>query len=68
LKLFVLFARQPDEVGVISHNLLRNMPSSTDLNNKIAQEMFDGVIREIVEETGVPANTLVWHQPPSVIL
>jgi len=29
------------------------------LNERVSQEMFDGIIREVVEETGVPASSLV---------
>ena len=29
------------------------------LTERVSQEMFDGIIREVVEETGVPASSLV---------
>ena len=29
------------------------------LNERVSQEMFEGLIREVVEETGVPASSLV---------
>jgi hypothetical protein len=29
------------------------------LSERVSQEMFDGIIREVVEETGVPASSLV---------
>jgi 8-oxo-dGTP pyrophosphatase MutT (NUDIX family) len=29
------------------------------INKKVSQEMFDSIIREVVEEIGVPASTLV---------
>lgn len=29
------------------------------INWKISQEMFDSIVREVVEETGVPAANLV---------
>ncbi len=32
-----------------------------EINQRIALEMFEGLIREVVEETGVPATCLVCH-------
>lgn len=32
------------------------------LNEKVSQEMFDGIIREVVEEIGVPGESLVTWQ------
>ena len=29
------------------------------LTERVSQEMYDGIIREVVEETGVPASSLV---------
>jgi 8-oxo-dGTP pyrophosphatase MutT (NUDIX family) len=37
------------------------------LNERVSQEMFDGIIREVVEETGVPSNSLVTD-PPALCL
>lgn len=31
------------------------------LSEQVSQEMFEGIIREVVEETGVPASSLVRH-------
>jgi 8-oxo-dGTP pyrophosphatase MutT (NUDIX family) len=31
----------------------------TTLSERVSQEMFEGIIREVVEETGVPATSLV---------
>lgn len=31
------------------------------INKKVSQEMFDSIIREVVEETGVPATSLVSY-------
>ena len=35
------------------------MTGSELINKKVSQEMFDSIIREVVEEIGVPASTLV---------
>lgn len=45
---------EPEEVGIVS------LDSSDPevLNRLVAQEMFDSIIREVVEETGVPAESL----------
>ena len=29
------------------------------LNERVSQEMFEGINREVVEETGVPASSLL---------
>uniref|UniRef100_A0A7C8Z3I0 Nudix hydrolase domain-containing protein n=1 Tax=Opuntia streptacantha TaxID=393608 RepID=A0A7C8Z3I0_OPUST len=45
---------EPEEVGIISHD-----SSDPELRKRwVAQEMFDSIIREVVEETGVPAESL----------
>ncbi|GAB4824345.1 Nudix hydrolase 9 [Ancistrocladus abbreviatus] len=47
---------EPQEVGITSHD---KESADTDLlNRKVAQEMFDSIIREVVEEIGVPAKSL----------
>lgn len=33
------------------------------LSEQVSQEMFEGIIREVVEETGVPASSLVSKTP-----
>lgn len=45
---------EPEEVGIVS--LDSSEPEV--LNRLVAQEMFDSIIREVVEETGVPAESL----------
>ena len=35
------------------------------LNDRVSQELFDGIIREVVEETGVPASSLVSRTEPN---
>ncbi|CAM6090068.1 unnamed protein product [Calypogeia fissa] len=48
-----------DEVGIKSHSASATpTTTTTELNKRIAEEMFDGIIREIVEETGVASSTL----------
>ncbi|GJN36266.1 hypothetical protein PR202_gb25109 [Eleusine coracana subsp. coracana] len=47
---------QPLEIGIVGHQAGEEDPAH--LNEKVLQEMFEGIIREVVEETGVPANSL----------
>jgi 8-oxo-dGTP pyrophosphatase MutT (NUDIX family) len=47
---------QPQEIGIMSHQTDEDLAR---LNDRVSQEMFDGIIREVVEETGVPASSLV---------
>eukprot|EP00271_Cylindrocystis_brebissonii_P009812 TRINITY_DN2515_c0_g1_i3.p1 TRINITY_DN2515_c0_g1~~TRINITY_DN2515_c0_g1_i3.p1 ORF type:complete len:236 (-),score=23.23 TRINITY_DN2515_c0_g1_i3:20-727(-) len=47
---------EPTEVGI---QCPPNEASSPELAQKIAEEMYSGIIREIEEETGVPPSTLV---------
>lgn len=46
---------EPEEVGIVS--VTRDI-SDPELQKRVAQEMFDSIIREVVEETGVPAESL----------
>ncbi|PIN23957.1 hypothetical protein CDL12_03323 [Handroanthus impetiginosus] len=48
---------QPEEVGIISHHTDGELTRQV-VNEKISQEMFDSIVREVVEEVGVPAATL----------
>ena len=52
------FILKPSEVGISGH-LNNAMDDKEALNRVIAAEMFDGIIREVVEETGIPAAFLV---------
>ena len=52
------FILKPSEVGISGH-LHNAIDSKEALNRIIAAEMFDGIIREVVEETGIPAAFLV---------
>lgn len=47
---------QPGEVGITTHQYNKD---SELLNKMISQEMFDSIIREVVEEIGVPEESLV---------
>lgn len=54
--------RQPEEVGLASHQNAKNLMIDSDvINRKVSQEMFDSILREVVEETGVPARFLVSY-------
>ncbi|XP_051134522.1 nudix hydrolase 9 isoform X4 [Andrographis paniculata] len=50
---------EPEEVGITSHDNAKELTHQL-VNRKVSQEMFDSIIREVVEEVGVPANTLIW--------
>ncbi|XP_019106576.1 nudix hydrolase 9 isoform X2 [Beta vulgaris subsp. vulgaris] len=45
---------EPEEVGITSHRKL----DTESLHRSVSLEMFDSIIREVVEETGVPAISL----------
>ncbi|XP_057449209.1 nudix hydrolase 9-like isoform X1 [Lotus japonicus] len=47
---------EPQEVGIASHQHVRELMES--INIKVSQEMFDSIVREVVEEIGVPASSL----------
>ncbi|KAL5581098.1 hypothetical protein UlMin_013540 [Ulmus minor] len=49
---------EPQEFGIAFHQLTNNSIDSELMNKKIAEEMFDSIIREVIEETGVPATFL----------
>lgn len=46
---------EPEEIGIMDHKADEDL---AHLCGRISQEMFDGIIREVVEETGVPAHSL----------
>jgi len=48
---------QPQEIGITSHQYNKELTES--INTKVSQEMFDSIVREVVEEIGVPASSLV---------
>ncbi|XP_057832212.1 nudix hydrolase 9 isoform X2 [Cryptomeria japonica] len=49
---------EPEEVGISGHVYTNDKTFTTNLNSKISAEMFDGIVREVVEEIGVPAQSL----------
>jgi len=52
---------QPEEVGAASHQMGERLTNSEHNNTKVSQEMFDSIIREVVEEIGVPVTSLVSY-------
>lgn len=50
---------QPREIGILSHLPENARSDLEDLNGKVCKEMFDGIIREVVEEIGVLPTSLV---------
>lgn len=46
---------QPKEVGILTHQTDGDLTQQ----KRVSQEMFDSIIREVVEEIGVPAASLV---------
>lgn len=57
---------QPDELGIKGHFHLNSETELEGLKARLAQEMFKGIIREVVEETGIPAPSLVRYFTPAV--
>ncbi|KAG6503099.1 hypothetical protein ZIOFF_035389 [Zingiber officinale] len=49
---------EPQEIGISSHCADKGTIQSDLINQKVCVEMFDGIIREVVEEIGVPAISL----------
>ncbi|KAF5447040.1 hypothetical protein F2P56_032621 [Juglans regia] len=49
---------EPQEIGITSHQYAKDLTESELINQKVSQEMFDSIIREVVEEIGVPAASL----------
>ncbi|KAI5322130.1 hypothetical protein L3X38_031202 [Prunus dulcis] len=48
---------QPQEVGLVSHHH-EDLTDSKVINDKVSHEMFDSIVREVVEEIGVPSASL----------
>ncbi|XP_077213403.1 nudix hydrolase homolog 9 isoform X2 [Tasmannia lanceolata] len=48
---------EPQEIGILAHQY-DDSAGLKHINEKISQEMFDGIIREVVEEIGVPGPSL----------
>ncbi|XP_038901217.1 nudix hydrolase 9 isoform X2 [Benincasa hispida] len=49
---------EPQELGIESHGDVKGFADSNTINRKLSQEMFDSIIREVVEEIGVPPESL----------
>ncbi|MBA0719867.1 hypothetical protein Golax_007515, partial [Gossypium laxum] len=49
---------EPEEVGIETHEYCKGSKDSELVNKKVSQEMFESIIREVVEEIGVPATSL----------
>ncbi|XP_062230561.1 nudix hydrolase 9 isoform X2 [Phragmites australis] len=47
---------EPQEIGIMGHQT--DEEDLARLSERVSQEMFEGIIREVVEETGVPASSL----------
>ncbi|KAK7257762.1 hypothetical protein RIF29_31977 [Crotalaria pallida] len=47
---------EPQEIGITSHQHDKELTEST--NSDVSREMFDSIIREVVEEIGVPPSSL----------
>ncbi|KAL2644806.1 hypothetical protein R1flu_012393 [Riccia fluitans] len=48
---------EPEEAGIKSHKESEST-NKEELEKKITEEMFEGIIREVVEETGIPASSM----------
>ncbi|MED6147152.1 Nudix hydrolase 9 [Stylosanthes scabra] len=44
---------EPQEIGITSHQ-----HGKESINKEVSREMFDSIVREVVEEIGVPASSL----------
>ncbi|OWM68843.1 hypothetical protein CDL15_Pgr025030 [Punica granatum] len=49
---------EPEEAGITSHQNGKSLTESELINRKVSEEMFESIIREVVEEIGVPASAL----------
>ncbi|XP_068637622.1 nudix hydrolase 9 [Aristolochia californica] len=49
---------EPAEIGISDHQFDKNLATSDRLNESVSLEMFDGIVREVVEEIGIPATSL----------
>lgn len=50
---------QPQELGIESHDDAKGFADPNTIDEKLSQEMFNSIIREVVEEIGVPPESLV---------
>ncbi|XWS53187.1 hypothetical protein CRYUN_Cryun11dG0136400 [Craigia yunnanensis] len=49
---------EPQEVGIETHEYSKDSKDSELVNKRVSEEMFDSIIREVVEEIGVPTTSL----------
>ncbi|XP_050226015.1 nudix hydrolase 9 isoform X1 [Mercurialis annua] len=49
---------EPEAVEIASHQRSKDFKDTDMINRKVSLEMFDSIIREVVEEIGVPATSL----------
>ncbi|KAK9157948.1 hypothetical protein Scep_004522 [Stephania cephalantha] len=51
---------EPQEIGLSTHLCGQDPTNFQTLNKKVSQEMFDSIMREVVEEIGVPLSFLCY--------
>ncbi|XP_047332337.1 nudix hydrolase 9 [Impatiens glandulifera] len=49
---------EPEEIGITSHQSKNDSNALEITNRRVGQEIFDSIIREVVEEIGVPEKSL----------
>ncbi|XP_056175827.1 nudix hydrolase 9 isoform X2 [Syzygium oleosum] len=49
---------EPQEIGIESHQPGNSLRESELLNKRVSEEMFDSIVREVIEEIGVPGSSL----------
>ncbi|KAF5191641.1 Nudix hydrolase [Thalictrum thalictroides] len=49
---------EPQEIGISGHEYAKDLADSEHTKRKLSQEMFESIIREVVEEIGVPVPYL----------
>ncbi|PIA38860.1 hypothetical protein AQUCO_02700215v1 [Aquilegia coerulea] len=49
---------EPQEIGISGHEYVKDLTDSELTKRKLSQEMFESIIREVVEEIGVPVPYL----------
>ncbi|XP_022730857.1 nudix hydrolase 9 isoform X1 [Durio zibethinus] len=50
---------EPQEVGIETHKCSKDSKDYELVNKRVSEEMFDSIIREVVEEIGVPTTSLI---------
>uniref|UniRef100_A0A2P2KIV8 MutT/nudix family protein n=2 Tax=Rhizophora mucronata TaxID=61149 RepID=A0A2P2KIV8_RHIMU len=51
---------EPEKIGLASHQIGEKFADIELINKKVSQEMFDSILREVVEEIGVPMASLCY--------